>query len=229
MLRGRPAKESYEDLVELQKLLCEKRLIVTGEEKADDWTEKDIRNVLRSLKNNKARDPIGHVNEIYKVEGKDLARSLVIMMNNIKNQLKVPSVFRKKNINPLYKGKGSKAEIENERGVFNCTVLNCIMQKLIYKSNYEEIESNLTDSNCGARKNRNIRNNTFVLNAVLNEVNKNKKKAVEILIYDYWQCFDGLDVETTVNDLYEAGVTSDHLNLINPIPPVLTTFVALVL
>ena len=73
----------------------------------------------------------------------------------------------------------------------------------------------ISNLSCGARKNRNIRNNTFVLNAVLNEVNKNKKKAVEILIYDYRQCFDGLDVETTVNDLYEAGVTSDHLNLIN--------------
>ena len=43
--------------------------------KSDPWTEDDIRKVLKSLKNDKCRDPLGLVNEIFKppTAGDDLA------------------------------------------------------------------------------------------------------------------------------------------------------------
>ena len=192
--------------------------MITRERKSPDWTISDIIGVLKTLKSNKAKDPLGFCNEIFMipVAGEDLIKSLVVMMNKIKNDKRIPEIFRMKNITPIFKGKGSRANPENDRGVFNCIILNSILQKLLLKSNYDQIDENLTDSNVGSRKNKNIRNNTFIVNAVILEANANKaKSSVDIQIYDYRQAFDALNVTTTLNDLYNVGVTSDHLNLIS--------------
>ena len=76
-LRQRPIKEDYSNLYELQKILLEKRLLLTVDEKSQDWTEEDLIAVLSSLKNGKCRDPLGMINEIFKppIAGRDLVES----------------------------------------------------------------------------------------------------------------------------------------------------------
>ena len=212
-LRNRPSKKDYAEIEKLQEILCEKRLLWTADEKAPDWTEKEVREALKSLKNNKAKDPLGYINELFKTQGEDLVKSLVLMMNKIKRKMKLPGVFHIKNVTSLFKNKGSRSDLKNDRGIFNCTILNSLLQKLLLKRNYNVIDSNLTDSNCGSRKGKNIRNNSFIVNAVINEANRSNKN-LNIQIYDYKECFDSLDVTTCLNDLFNVGVTSDHLNLI---------------
>ena len=216
-LRNRPAKQSFKEICELQDILCKTRLLITKYEKSKDWTEREVVAAMKSLKLNKARDPLGFATDIFKppVAGTDLIKSLTLLMNKAKRECRQPEIMRRKNITAIFKGKGSRSALKNERGVFNCTILNSIFQKLILNSNYKSIDENLSDANVGSRKNMNIRNNTFILNAVINEANENKSKSsLDILIYDYREAFDSLNVNTTLNDLYDAGVNSDHLNLI---------------
>ena len=58
--------------------------------------------------------------------------------------------------------------------MFGSTVLRSTLDRLIYHYVYTVIDSNLTDANIGARKERNIRDNLFVLNAIINPVIKVK-------------------------------------------------------
>ena len=95
------------------------------------------------------------------------------------------------------------------------TVQNTILQKLIYKDNYDLIDSHLSDSNVGARKRKNIRNHSFIINGIKNDTVMSKDKSVDLAILDFRQCFDSMSVEITTNDLYDIGVDSDYLNLIN--------------
>ena len=37
---------------------------------------------------------------------------------------------------------------------------------------------------------------------------------MDLAVLDYRQCFDAMSVDITTNDMYEVGVTNDHLNLI---------------
>ena len=83
-LRQRKIKKRYSELYELQQGLLQMRLLLTKDEKTPDWTEKQVEDAIRSLKNGKSRDPLGHVNELYKVCGKDMIRSLTKMFNKIK-------------------------------------------------------------------------------------------------------------------------------------------------
>ena len=50
------------------------------------------------------------------------------------------------------------------------TVFQSILDRLMYNDLYETIDTSLTDGNMGARKERNIRDNIFVLGAVINFV-----------------------------------------------------------
>ena len=58
------------------------------------------------------------------------------------------------------------------RVVFRVTVFRNILDRLIFNDEYKTVEKKLSDSNVGGRKDRNIRDNIFVLNAIINSVKK---------------------------------------------------------
>ena len=138
------------------------------------WTMKQLMKVLRSLKKGKARDPLNLVNEIFRPEGagKDLLLALLKIINMVKKQQTFPTKLKYADITSVYKGKNSKSDMENQRGLFNLVTIRSIIDKLIYFDEYEKIDANLTDCNVGARKRRNIRDNLFVVNGVINAVNQ---------------------------------------------------------
>jgi hypothetical protein len=85
---------------------------------------------------------------------------------------------------------------------------------LIYNDEYNTIDENLTDSNVGGRKDRNIRDNIFVLNAISNSVLKDGEEDIDIQVFDIEKCFDALWVQECINDIYDAGLTNDKLPLL---------------
>ena len=93
-------------------------------------------------------------------------------------------------------------------------IFRSILEKLIYNDEYHTIDSNLTDSNVGARKSRNIRDNLFVVYAVLNSVKRGNEEAVDVGAYDVEKYFDALWTYECINDLYEAGLKNDKLTLL---------------
>ena len=64
------------------------------------------------------------------------------------------------------------------------------MDKLIYNDEFNNIDEHLSDSNVGARRNRNIRDKIFVINAILNNVRKKKLKGIDVTTYDAEKCFE---------------------------------------
>ena len=114
----------------------------------------------------------------------------------------------------MCKRKGNRSEFDYYRGIFRVTVFRSILDRLIYNDEISKIDSNLTDSNVGARKQRNIRDNIFVMNAIRNSIAKNRGEAVDFQIYDIEKCFDKLWLHEVINCLYEAGLRNDKLPLL---------------
>ena len=125
-----------------------------------------------------------------------------------------PDALEEYNISSIHKNKGSRNSFENYRGIFRVPIFRTILDRLIYNDEYENIDDELTDSNVGARKNRNIRDNIFVLNAITNSVINGKADPVDVQVFDVEKCFDALWVQECINDLYETGFDNDKLPLL---------------
>ena len=78
-----------------------------------------LEKAIKGLKTNQSGDPSGIINELFKpnVMGQDLALGLLDLMNGIKTELTVPEVVTLANITTIYKNKGSRLDMKNDRGI----------------------------------------------------------------------------------------------------------------
>ena len=169
------------------------------------WTEENLDISLKRLKNKKTRDPHGLINEIFKEGfiGDDLKRSLLLLMNEVKENIEIPDFFTISNITSLYKRSGSRQDMNNERGIFVQTTFKKILSKLIYEEYYPEIDNNMTDANIGGRKERMVQDHLFVVNGIINSVVNGNEDPIDVVIYDIEKAFDKLWIEESFNDLFD--------------------------
>ena len=133
----------------------------------------------------------------------------------MKFENEIPEFVQLADITTIYKGKGPKSELINDRGIFIVTLLRTIMMRLIYLDYYPQLDKSMSDSQVRARKGKNIRNHIWIVNGIISDVLSSKsKKPVDIQIYDYKQCFDSLWLQECMNDLYSAGLNDDKFALL---------------
>ena len=101
-------------------------------------------------------------------------------------------------------------DLENERGVFNLVLFRKILDKLIYQDNFSQIEANMSESNIGARKERNVRDHLFVVHGIVNDIVHKKEKSADMLIYDIRKCFDHMWFCEAMNCLYDTKLNNDQ-------------------
>ena len=197
--------------------LFEIRLELSKSCQTEPWKMFQLEKVLKDLKKDKARDPIGLVNELFKegVVGKNLKISLLKLFNRMKKENYIPEFMRLADVATIYKGKGEKCDLTNDRGIFLVTIFRSMLMKLIYFDKYDKIDKSMSDSQVGARKGKNVRNHIWILNGIFNDVLSSKKKRpIDIEIFDYQQCFDGLWLEECMNDMYDGGLQDDEFALL---------------
>ena len=108
------------------------------------------------------------------------------------------------NITTIYKKKGSQLEMENDRGIFILPAFRMILEKRIYRDKYSFIDENMSDSNVGGRKERNIRNHLFIVYGIINSVEQKESGPIDIAIYDIAKCFDSMWLSEVMNNLFDA-------------------------
>ena len=215
-LENATMKKHLEHIKDAKEKLCEKNLKVAKTNVTPPWKMKDLDIVLKNLKKQKSRDPYGLANDIFRPEvaGDDLKEAILKLMNKIKKEQIYPRCLELCNISSIWKRKGNRNDFNNYRGIFRVTILRSILDRLIYNDEIEKIDSSLTDSNVGARKHRNIRDNIFVMNAIKNSLTKQNKEAYDFQIYDIEKCFDKLWLQEVINCLYKIGLRNDKLPLL---------------
>ena len=119
-LRERPIREELEYIKVLKEELFDERLKVVENVKSEPWTLDNLDWVLKNLKSGKARDPNGWCNEIFSpdVAGKSLRISMLTMFNKIKHESYIPDFIKQADVATIYKGKGDRNDLVNERGIF---------------------------------------------------------------------------------------------------------------
>ena len=150
------------------------RLKLAEAKMSDLWNMNDLEQAVKALKNNKSRDPNGWINELFMdgIAGNNLKLSLLHIFNKIKEENKIPGFIRRADVSTIYKGKGSKKELVNERGIFVVSILRSILMRLIYSDYYSILDHSMSDSQIGARRGKNIRNHLWIVHGVISDVLK---------------------------------------------------------
>ena len=190
----------------IKKLLFQLRYYLSKKNPSKPWTKDQLMTVLKSLKTGKSADALGFSNELFKpnIIGNHLLDSLVVIVNRAKSETEIPKPFRLTAITSIYKQKRDKSDLSSDRGIFNVTKFRSLIDKLIYNDIYEKMDENMTSSNCGGRKNRSIRDNLFVLYAIINDALGFLKVNIDIQFFDLRQCFDSQWWEETMNNVWET-------------------------
>ena len=87
--------------------------------------------------------------------------------------------------------------------------------RLIFNSESDMIESNMSDSNIGGRKNKSCINHIWVLNSIIHEQLASKSNNPIILQqYDYQQMFDSMSIKEACADLFDLGLKGNKLKVL---------------
>ena len=116
------------------------------------------------------------------------------MFNKCRAKKLIPIILNFANVTTVHK-KGSRIEPTNQRGIFRVSVIRSILMRLIYNTKYSIIDSNMSDCQMGGRKKKSCKNNIFIINGLIHEVNKSKRmKPILLQIYDYAQMSNLIDL-----------------------------------
>ena len=87
-LRNRPVRPDLGLMGKRKDKIFNLKMELARRKKTPDFTMKDLENALSKLKNNKSRDSLGYINEIFKPEtiGDNLKASLLNMFNLLKRR-----------------------------------------------------------------------------------------------------------------------------------------------
>ena len=90
-LEHRPMQKDLKQLKELKDKVFKLKMKKAKETKTTPWTKENVRKVLKNLKKDKSRDPLGLANKIFhpSVAGDDLIDAITILMNRIIFKLKL--------------------------------------------------------------------------------------------------------------------------------------------
>ena len=138
-------KPEHQYLKQLREELFNLRLEKAKLNKSPAFQMHQLDKVLGKLKSNKAIDPTGLVNEMFQLEniGEDMKKSILRLINNIKEEGISPDFMSLENIVSIYKGKGSRSELDNDRGIFLLNIIRNIKDRLVYNEIYEKIAHNI--------------------------------------------------------------------------------------
>ena len=217
-LRHRTIQPGLEEIERIKNYLFNIRLSLSKTRKSAPWSTNELIKVLESLKSGKSCDALGFSNELFKpgVIGCDLVQSLLNIINRAKDEITVPRPFRLTKITSIYKNKGEKCDLNSDRGVHSVTKFRAIIDKLLYRDKYKEIDRSMSNCNVGGRKNRSIRDNLFVIYAVINDALGYQKIDIDMHFYDISQCFDSMWYQETMNDMWDSmEIRDDKFALIS--------------
>ena len=108
-----PLYKNIERLVNKIIERCHNEPKVKNEE--TDCTLEELKQVVKTFKNGKSRDPCGYINELFKNARNSLLLSLLFMLNETERLKTIPEQWNTVIIQTMYKNKGSKKKFENYR------------------------------------------------------------------------------------------------------------------
>ena len=158
-------KEGYENYSEALDIFIE-QCWKMKDKSNEELTEEEIMDIVENLEEGKATGPDGISNEMIKGGGKSLINSVMRMMKIVYKTEEIPAEWSTAYIKNIYKGKGSKKEMSNYRGIILNPHVAKIFEKILEKKENTTLQ-NMSEYQCGARKGKSVREHHFTIRTII--------------------------------------------------------------
>ena len=172
----------------------------------------EIEEIIKNLEKEKAAGPDEINNEMIKEGGKSMNNSIIRMMKIIYEKEELPKEWNKAYLKNIYKGKGSKKEMSNYRGLILNSHLPKLFEKIIEVRERDALQ-NMSEYQCGARKGKSIREHHLTIRTI-KEIAKQEKEEVTAVYFDIKKCFDKMVLKEAMKELWLKGIQGKHWRLI---------------
>ena len=204
-------KEGYEQYHENQERFI-KKCWDHKNENEQELESNIIEIIIENLEKEKAVGPDGYSNEMIMDGGKSLKGSIIRMMKIIYETEELPKEWNKAYIKNIYKGKGSKKEMNNYRGLILNSHLPKLFEKII-EAKERHILQDMSEYQCGARKGKSTREHHLTIRT-LKEIAKQENEEITAVYFDIRKCFDKMVLKEAMKELWLKGIQGKHWRLI---------------
>ena len=180
-----------------------------------NFTKKEIADVIKKLKNNKACGIDMIRNEFIKNCSKDVIEVITNLFNLILDSGVIPTNWCLGIIIPLYKNEGSVNDPDNYRGI---TLLSCLSKLFTSALNnritiFLERFDSIGEEQAGFRAGYSTMDHVFVLNSII-DIYLQKIKRVYCAFIDYKKAFDLVDRSSLWSKLISHGINGKLMSVI---------------
>ena len=178
-------------------------------------TRTEIIEALREMKGKSAPGPDGVSTMFFKANKKHFIEILFTLFNKIMNSERFPEKWASALVVPLWKGKGSKMDVNNYRGIALQQCVGKVFVKIITKRlktwcNKEEV---LTEFQAGFRSEYSTVDQMFTLNHIITE-RKIKGLKTYCTFVDFSKAFDSINREALLYKLAQIGISSKIIGIV---------------
>ena len=205
-------QEGYREYNEdLEKLIeqCWKMEDELGEELS--LSEELVRQIIKDLEKHKTPGPDNLTNEMIAEGGNSVKNSVVRMMKIIYRTEELPKDWNTAFIKNIYKGKGSKKEMGNYRGLILNSHIAKIFEKILAVKENITLQD-MSEYQCGARKGKSIREHHFTIRNIIEEA-KSGKEEITAVYFDIKKCFDKMVLKEAMKEMWMKGTKIKHWRL----------------
>ena len=203
--------DGYENYVEILENIIEQCWKMTDEQN-EELKDEEILKTIEDSEDKKATGPEGISNEMMKRGGRSLTNSILRMMKMVYKTEEIPDEWNTAFIKNLYKGKGSKKEMSNYRGIILNPHIAKIFEKIV-ESKENSILQNMSEYQCGARKGKSVREHHFTIRTIMEEA-KLENEEITAVYFDIMKCFDKMGLKEAMKELWMKGIKRKHWRLI---------------
>ena len=175
-------------------------------------TEQDIEDQIKIIDSHKAYGPDGISPKLLKEGGSGIIKSLTLLFNCCIKQQKMPSLWKKADVLPLFK-KDDPANIENYRPISLLSCVSKVFEKVVFKYMYNFLQDNFVLSQFQSGFLPGLSTNTQLLEAYhkfCEALDKNKE--IRVVFLDISKAFDRIWHKGLIFKLHECGIRGRMLN-----------------
>ena len=209
------AHHPYHDTVKTET----QRLKLENDTNQDDYlpTKTEVKHVIKNKKNKKASTD--WKTEIIKGGGDEFVDFVYPVIRAFWEEELPPSKWNQGIITSVWKGKGDRESMDNQRGITVSSAIGTIAEELVYNRIMARV--NFTQAQAGGKKGASTADHVFVLRNVM-ALAKAQRRNVIITFFDVKKAYDKVDTDDMLYCMHKSNIKGKTWRLMSSLNTGLT-------